>query len=110
MKTLVVLCGTLAIAFFSITIQAECEVNENGYVTISGDYTSMLSGAEQGMTAYIIQKGKSLTLINGGGGVTTTGTLSLLKVTVPEWSLTGTLQNNCREIVWSNSTVWLRKN
>ena len=69
----------------------------------------MLSGAEQGMTAYVIQNGNALTIINGGGGAGT-GTLALLKVTVPEWSLTGTVQNNCREILWGNSTIWLRKN
>ena len=110
MKTFVLLTGSILAFLCSTASNAQCEMNESGYANISGEYvcTTYCPGGGVGKTTYIIQNGGALSLVNEGGQ-TSSGTISLNKVTATGWGITATVANNCREIIFSNSTVWLRR-
>ena len=87
--------------------QASCEVNEAGFANVSGQYVALTVDAPDTKheLAWIYQNKNSLIVYNGIS--TTTGTVTGMKVNVPGFSATGTLTNNCSEIVWSNGTAWI---
>jgi len=105
---------SIAILFsiISCTAIAECEVNENGYLNISGEYIcTIFCQPNEFMNTYIVQNAGKLTLIAATVPTSTSsiGTISLNKVKATGWGLTATVANNCQELIWNNSTVWLRK-
>lgn len=87
--------------------QASCEVNEAGYANVSGEYIALTIAEPdtKHSPGWIYQNKNSLIVYNGIS--TTTGTVAGMKITVPGFSATGTLTNNCSEILWSNGTAWI---
>ena len=86
---------------------AECAVNEAGFANASGQYIALTIDAPDTKhnPGWIYQNKNSLIVYNGLS--TATGTISGMKITVPGFSVTGTLINNCSEILWSNNTAWI---
>jgi hypothetical protein len=88
---------------------AECLMNEAGYANISGEYFGVYPASQiVGGVGWIYQKGNTL-IIDNDSQTPTAGNITQLNISVPGWSLTGTLANNCGEILWSNGWAWVRK-
>jgi hypothetical protein len=92
------------------TAYASCEMNEQGYANISGAYTCAVfcPAGGVGNTAYVTQNGRVVQLINEAGQPSD-GTVNLLAGTASDWNITFKIANNCKELIFSNSTIWLRK-
>lgn len=111
MKVLAKLAAVAA-ALTAGAAQAQCLMNEDGYANVSGEYACTIScaagGGVQGKSVYVVQNGGNLTLINEAGS-SAAATISGLSGSSSAWGLTFAVKNNCREIIFSNSTTWLRK-
>lgn len=106
-------CSRYLVAMLSVvasTAYATCEMNEQGYANISGAYTCAVfcPAGGVGNTAYVTQNGRVLQLINEGGQ-SSDGTVAAFSGTASDWNITFKVANNCKELIFSNSTVWLKK-
>lgn len=100
------LLSALMLGSTAMNVYAECVLNAEGFITVSGDYYSQQLGAPYGNggTSSVWQTGSSL-LLNG-----TPGVMSGNQLIVTAWNLTGTLANNCTVINWtSGGTAWVHK-
>jgi hypothetical protein len=112
MMKLKVWSGVLVALMGSFSAQAYggCITNEEGHVSLSGEYFGFFAsnpGAITG-TGYVYQRGNTLTF-TVEGGQTAQGYVSGLAIKVPAWNLTAALVNNCSEMIWSHGGVWVRK-
>lgn len=106
----------LALLVFPMLSQAQgqCVKNEKGYQNISGEYVCAIYCPSEGLggTTYVTQDGSKVKFVNGGGDVaegTMTSTSTSFKIDIPSWGTSTTLLNNCQELVFGNTSVWLRK-
>ncbi|TAN52682.1 MAG: hypothetical protein EPN21_03335 [Methylococcaceae bacterium] len=92
--------------------QGQCVKNEKGYLNISGEYLCTIYCPAEGLggRAYVVQEGGVVKFINGHGDVAIGSMLPASKnIDISDWGLSAKVVNNCQELVFSNTTVWLRK-
>jgi hypothetical protein len=89
--------------------QGLCFLNGEGFLNVSGEYicTVFCPAGGVGKRAFVSQNGENLILTNDG--------LAQFKCTITGLSITctsgppATVINNCKELQFNNSTIWIRR-
>ncbi|WP_432452934.1 MULTISPECIES: hypothetical protein [unclassified Agarivorans] len=95
------------LSFSSWNAQAQCVMNEQGYVDIAGYYVCTGYCQVYGGATYVTQNADKIVLINEKSQ-TATGEIDHLGGNSTDWGVTFEITNNCKQIVFSNSTIWLK--
>ncbi|MDD5229596.1 MAG: hypothetical protein PHN45_11025 [Methylococcales bacterium] len=104
---LITLMIALPVATFAAS-PSSCVKNEKGAFNISGEYICTISCDGLTEIDHVTQDGDSVRFINGVGDISN-GKLKGLNANASEWGLSVTVSNNCQELIFSNSSIWLRK-